>query len=60
MDGQMKNKENNFKRNLERSLTKTRGEIYRELPRRQKAVYWIFVISVFLTIGAFVFFDVLR
>lgn len=53
----MKKMEDAFERNVKRSLAKTRGQIYQELPLRQKAVYWILVISIFVTIGVFVFSD---
>ena len=42
-----------FERNLKRSLASTRSQIYKELPRKQKIVYLIFVISVFGPIVVF-------
>ncbi|MCY1552034.1 hypothetical protein D9M68_884080 [compost metagenome] len=53
----MKKEENAFERNLKRSLTKTRGQIYKELPRKQKIAYLVFVISVFGFIAVFLFRD---
>jgi hypothetical protein len=56
----MRKEEGSFERNLKRSLTKTRGQIYKELPRGQKIAYLIFVAIVFGLIATFLFTDLFR
>lgn len=50
-------REGSFERKLKEGLTKTRGQIYKELPRKQKIAYLIFVILVFVFIAVFLFRD---
>ncbi|RRH80603.1 hypothetical protein EH244_30405 [Variovorax beijingensis] len=40
-------REGSFERKLKEGPTKTRDQIYKELPRKQKIAYLIFVVSVF-------------
>jgi len=49
-------REGSFERKLKEGLTKT-GQIYKELPRKQKIAYLIFVILVFVFIAVFLFRD---
>jgi|KBSSwiStaDraftv2_1062776.scaffolds.fasta_scaffold5499035_2 hypothetical protein len=56
----MKKEEGAFEENIRRSLTKTRDQIYKELPRGQKIAYLVFVILVFGLIALFLFSDIFR